>query len=237
MTHSPWWSWEAREDTWRQSSPGWTFSCAASTTPASCQQGQSWAPQFRQIGCQCQGWVAWRKRGQPTEGRGQGWGQLQDRQGKPIQVHSSRRPQPPHLSSVPCSPGWRRWRWPKRSLWRCWWCRRPGRPCGSCGGTCCSCPGQEELQCQLHKSRRSECLRLGSEHYCCGCYRRTSLQLLKALFSLQVLPRKGNSGRERWIEMDGGLTDPNLRLPQSLPLRSEQELQSVASTLHRTKYV
>ena len=59
----------------------------------------------------------------------------------------------------------------------------------------------------------------------------------KALFSLQVLPRKGNSGRERWIEMDGGLTDPNLRLPQSLPLRSEQELQSVASTLHRTKYV
>ena len=209
MTHSPWWSWEAREDTWRQSSPGWTFSCAASTTPASCQQGQSWAPQFRQIGCQCQGWVAWRKRGQPTEGRGQGWGQLQDRQGKPIRVHSSRRPQPPHLSSVPCSPGWRRWRWPKRSLWRCWWCRRPGRPCGSCGGTCCSFPGREELRCRLHKSRRSECLRLGSEHYCCGCYRRTSLQLLiktrKSSFQPPSAAKKRKL-RARKMDWDGWRT-------------------------------
>ena len=93
----------------------------------------------------------------------------------PIRGHSSQRPQPPLLSSVPCSPRWRRWRWRKRSLWRCWWCRRPGRPCGSCGGTCCSFPGQGEHQCRLHKSRRSECLRLGSGYYRCE---RISLQLL-----------------------------------------------------------
>ena len=53
----------------------------------------------------------------------------------------------------------------------------------------------------------------------------------KAL-SVKLFPREGK-GEENYRE----LTNPNLRLPQSLPLRSEQELQSIASTLQKQRVV
>ena len=60
-------------------------------------------------------------------------------------------------------------------------------------------------------------------------------------FLCNCLSRWGNGSRQpgsncfqeegRKSGKEGELTDPNLRLPESLPLRSEQELQSVARTL------
>ena len=59
----------------------------------------------------------------------------------------------------------------------------------------------------------------------------------------QIVPKRGKGERLRTYqskpktktktkkENEKELTNPNLRLPQSLPLRSEQELQSIACTL------
>ena len=53
-------------------------------------------------------------------------------------------------------------------------------------------------------------------------------------------PSASNWSQERESvdeEKDWELTNPDLGLPQSLPLRSEQELQSVASTLQQKEEI
>ena len=61
----------------------------------------------------------------------------------------------------------------------------------------------------------------------------------------QMVPKRGKGERLRTYQSkpktktkkgkEKELTNPNLRLPQSLPLRSEQELQSIACTLQQKR--
>ena len=105
-------------------------------------------------------------------------------------------------------------------------------------------------RCQLHMSRRSECLRLGNGHYCCCGWTMkgflcnyVSRQEKALLVQRQMVPKRGKGERLRTYQSkpktktkkgkEKELTNPNLRLPQSLPLRSEQELQSIACTLQQ----